>query len=157
MTTPTQSPRLVLADHARPHLAAMIRLEERITLAPPLRHLVKLRASLVNGCAFCIDMHWAEARAAGEPEERLAQLGAWAESPYYADARERAALALTDAMTLVAATHVPDDVWAEAARHFDAGELADLVFAIGAINLWNRIEIATRALPASYAQSAEAA
>jgi alkylhydroperoxidase family enzyme len=102
-------------------------------------------------------MHWAEARAAGEPEVRLAQLAAWAESPYYDDARERAALALTDAMTHVSVTHVPDDVWAEAERHFDPDELADLVVAIGAVNLWNRVEIATRALPASYGRLAEAA
>jgi AhpD family alkylhydroperoxidase len=154
MTT-TQNPRLDLAHHAAAPLAAMLRLEERLSVASPVRELVKLRASQINGCAFCIDMHWTDARAIGEPEHRLAQLDAWAESPFYDD-RERAALALTEAMTRVAATHVPDDVWAQAERHFDADELANLVMAIGAINLWNRIEIATRALPASFTQAAPA-
>ena len=109
----------------------------------------RVRASMVNGCAFCIDMHWANARARGEPEVRLAQLAAWRESPFFDD-RERAALALTDAVTRVAETHVPDDVWAEAEAHFSEPELANLLFAIAAINVWNRLMVATRTLPASY-------
>ena len=126
----------------------MLRLEQRIDFDPRLRELVKVRASLINGCAFCIDMHWNAARERGEAEQRLAQLAAWHESPFFDD-RERAALALTDAVTHVAETHVPDDVWVEAERHFSPDELGHLLFAIGAINLWNRVEIAARAVPAS--------
>src|SRR4051812_9377243 len=95
-TSPTS--RLDIAHHARGAFGAMRRVEQRIELDPQLRELVKIRASLINGCAFCIDMHWHAARAGGEPEHRLAQLGAWQESPFF-DERERAALALTDAVT----------------------------------------------------------
>ncbi|WP_320670018.1 carboxymuconolactone decarboxylase family protein [Patulibacter defluvii] len=150
------TPRLNLADHAGGPLAAMVRVEERIQLDRTIRELVKVRASQINGCAFCLDMHWTEARAAGESELRLAQLNAWGESPVFDD-RERAALALTEAMTHVSATHVPDEVWAEAAARFSEQELAHLTFAIGAINLWNRVQVATRALPASAAAPAAAA
>jgi AhpD family alkylhydroperoxidase len=128
----------------------MLRVEERIELDPTLRELVDVRASQINGCAFCIDMHWARARAGGESEARLAQLAAWHESPFFDD-RERAALALTEAVTHVSQTHVPDEVWADAEAHFQADELAHLLFQIAAINLWNRILVALRALPASYA------
>jgi AhpD family alkylhydroperoxidase len=149
------NPRLSLPDTTGAAFAAMIRVEERIKLDHRIRLLVQVRASQINGCAFCLDMHWTDARAAGESEVRLAQLDAWAESPFY-DERERAALALTEAMTDVAATHVPDDVWARAARQFDKEELANLVWAIGAINLWNRVEIATRAVPASATEQSAA-
>jgi AhpD family alkylhydroperoxidase len=149
MTTSTTTPRIDLLTQAAPLYAAMVRLEERIQLERGLRELVKVRASQINGCAFCIDMHWSDARARGESEERLAQLAAWHESPYYDD-RERAALALTDAVTHVSTSHVPDDVWDAAKEHFEPGELANLLFAIGAINLWNRLLVATRAVPASY-------
>jgi len=125
----------------------MLRVEERIDLDARTRGLVKVRASQLNGCAYCIDMHWTEARAAGESELRLAQLAAWGESPLYDDV-ERAALALTDSVTQVSETHVPDDVWAFAEAHFDRDELAHLLFAIAAINLWNRLMISVRALPA---------
>jgi AhpD family alkylhydroperoxidase len=145
-------PRLDLASHAGAPYAAMIRLEARIELDSDLRELIKVRASQINGCAFCIDMHWTTARAGGESEQRLAQLSAWRESPYY-DERERAALALTEAVTHVSETQVPDDVWAEAEAHFTPDELAHLLFAIGAINLWNRVLVSTRAVPASYAQA----
>jgi AhpD family alkylhydroperoxidase len=127
----------------------MVRVEERIELDPALSGLVKLRASQINGCAFCIDMHWPHARAAGESEERLAQLAAWRESPFFDD-RERAALALTEAVTHVSETHVPDEVWSEAEAHFGPDALANLLFQIAAINLWNRIAVSTRVLPASY-------
>jgi AhpD family alkylhydroperoxidase len=149
MTTSQTTPRLDLTRNARAAFAAMVRVEERIDLDAPLRRLIQVRASQLNGCARCIDMHWAEARAGGESEVRLAQVGAWHESPFF-DERERAALALTDAMTHIAGTHVPDDVWADAAAEFDAEELAQLVFAIAAINCWNRLMVATRATPASY-------
>ena len=146
----TITPRFDLGKHAGGPLAAMRRVEERIELDPTIRELVTLRASFVNGCAFCIDMHWADARANGESEERLAQVAAWHESPFFTS-RERAALTLTDAVTDVGGTHVPDDAWDEAARHFDQDELAHLVFQIGAINLWNRVVVSARAVPASYA------
>jgi AhpD family alkylhydroperoxidase len=117
--------------------------------------LVKLRASQINGCAYCLDMHWPHARAQGESELRLSQLAAWRESPYFDD-RERAALALTEAVTHVSSTHAPDDVWEEAARHFDADELAHLLFAIAAINVWNRVAVSARSVPASYGEPAAA-
>ncbi|HST40149.1 MAG TPA: carboxymuconolactone decarboxylase family protein, partial [Conexibacter sp.] len=103
----------------------------------------------VNGCAFCIDMHWTDARAAGESEQRLSQVASWDESPYF-DARERAALALTDAITHVGETRVPDDVWEAAAAQFEEAELAHLVVEIAAINFWNRVSIASRKLPAGW-------
>ena len=123
MTT-THAPRLDLVHLIGGPIAAMARVEERIDLEPRLRHLVKLRASQINGCAYCIDMHRTEALADGDTDLRLAQLPAWRDSPAFDD-RERAALALTEAVTLVAETHVPDDVWDEAARHFDAQELGE--------------------------------
>jgi AhpD family alkylhydroperoxidase len=118
-----------------------------------LRELIRVRASQINGCAFCIDMHWKDARAAGESEERLYSLAAWRESPLYSD-RERAALELCEAITLVADTHVPDDVWEQAAAEFDGGELANLVFAITAINAWNRLVISVRTEPGHYQPTA---
>jgi AhpD family alkylhydroperoxidase len=150
------TPRIDLSRHAGGPFAAMVRVEERITLDPRIRHLVKLRGSQINGCAYCLDMHWPAAREHGESDMRLAQLSAWEESPYF-DERERAALALTDAMTHVSATHVPDDVWAEAERHFDADELGHLVVAIAAINFWNRAAVAARTVPAGYEPEAAAA
>ena len=148
MNNSNDSQRLDLAHHAGSPYAGMLRVEERIDLDERMRGLVKVRASQVNGCAYCIDMHWSDARAAGESEARLAQLAAWHESPLYDD-RERAALELTDAMTLVSETHVPDDVWAVAEAHFEPDELANLLFAIAAINLWNRLMVAVRAVPDS--------
>jgi AhpD family alkylhydroperoxidase len=112
-----------------------------------LYELVKLRASMVNGCAFCVDMHATAALAAGETKQRLFGLAAWHESPWYTDA-ERAALALTDAITRLDRDGVPDDVWDAAARHFDDKQLVDIVAAASMINLWNRVSIATRKLPA---------
>jgi AhpD family alkylhydroperoxidase len=111
--------------------------------------LIFLRVSQVNGCAYCIDMHWKDLRAAGETEQRLYGLDAWEESPYYTD-RERAALAWAEAVTLVAETHVPDEVFAEAQRHFSEKDLADLTLAVVAINGWNRLNIAYRTTPGSY-------
>jgi AhpD family alkylhydroperoxidase len=105
--------------------------------------LVKTRASQINGCAYCIDMHTKDARANGETEQRLYALSAWRETPFFTD-KERAALALTEAVTLVAETHVPDDVVEEAQRHFDEAELSQLVFAIVTINAWNRLAITAR-------------
>jgi AhpD family alkylhydroperoxidase len=155
MSTTTHAPRIDMIRHVGGPFAAMSRVEERIDLDSVIRHLVKLRASQLNGCAFCIDMHWTDARADGEAEVRLAQVAAWGESPAFTE-RERAALALTDAVTMVSETHVPDDVWARAEEHFAPGELANLVVAIAAINFWNRVAVSARTTPAGFAE-AEAA
>jgi AhpD family alkylhydroperoxidase len=108
-------------------------------------YLVELRASQINGCSICADMHSRELRAAGESDERIFTLAAWRETPYFSDA-ERAALALTEAATRLAdrSDPVPDDVWDEAARHYDEAQLAGLVLAIASINAWNRINATTR-------------
>ena len=114
-----------------------------------LLHMVKLRASQMNGCAYCIDMHWKDARALGETEQRLYGLDAWQESPYYTD-RERAALAWTEAVTNLHDGHVSDAVYDQVRSHFSEKELADLTWLIAAINAWNRVAIATRAEPGKY-------
>jgi AhpD family alkylhydroperoxidase len=115
-------------------------------LEPALHNLVQMRVSQINGCAHCIDMHSREARARGEKEERLYLLDAWRESPVYTD-RERAALAWAEAVTLVSQTHVPDDVFQEARRHFGEDELVNLTLAVVAINGWNRLLIGFRVPP----------
>jgi AhpD family alkylhydroperoxidase len=112
-------------------------------LEEPLLNLVRLRASQINGCAYSIDVYWKEARVEGEREQRLYGLNAWRESPYYSE-RERAALAWTEAVTLVADGHVPDTVYEEARPHFSFRELSDLTLAIAVTNAWNRLSIATR-------------
>ncbi|HEU0173246.1 MAG TPA: carboxymuconolactone decarboxylase family protein [Blastocatellia bacterium] len=118
-------------------------------LEPSLIELVKIRASQINGCAFCIDMHTKEARARGESEQRLYLLDAWRESPFYTE-RERAALAWTEAVTLVADDHAPDEVYEHVRRQFTDAELVNLTMAVVAINGWNRILIGFRAVPGSY-------
>ena len=117
---------------------------EECGLEPSLLELVKIRASQLNGCAFCLDMHTLDARAAGETEQRLHLLAAWREAPFYSD-RERAALAWTEAVTLVRETRVPDDVFQEARRHVGVEELVNLTWAVVTINGWNRVAIAFRA------------
>jgi AhpD family alkylhydroperoxidase len=112
-------------------------------------HLLKLRASQINGCAFCIDMHSLDARAAGETEQRLYALSAWRETPFFTD-RERAGLAWIEAVTLVAQTHVPDEVYEEALAHFSEKEIVDLTYLAMTINSWNRLAVATRAMPGRY-------
>jgi AhpD family alkylhydroperoxidase len=114
-----------------------------------LIYLVQLRASQLNGCAYCIDMHWKDLRALGEREQRLYGLGAWRESSYYTD-KERAALAWAEAVTLVAEGHAPDVVYDEVRRHFGKKELADLTLAVAAINAWNRLSIAARLRAGNY-------
>jgi AhpD family alkylhydroperoxidase len=108
-------------------------------------YLIEVRASQINGCSVCLDMHSRELKAAGEPDERIFMVGAWREAPYFS-AAERAALALTEATTRLAdrSDPIPDEVWEEAARHYDESELAGLVVAIAGINAWNRINAATR-------------
>ena len=114
-----------------------------------LLELVKTRASQINGCAYCIDMHTKDARACGETEQRLYALSAWEETPFFSE-RERAALAWTEAVTLVASGHVPDAVFEAARQHFTETELVNLTLAIVAINGWNRLAVAFRALPGTY-------
>ena len=118
-------------------------------LEPSLLELVKMRASQINGCAYCLDMHSKDARAAGETEQRLYTLPAWRETPFFND-RERAALAWTEAVTLVSEGQVPDSVYEEAHRHFSDTELVNLTLAIVAINGWNRLSIAFRVVPGDY-------
>ena len=116
---------------------------------PKLLHLIKLRASQINGCAYCIDMHSKDARAAGETEQRLYELNAWRETPFYSE-REGAALEWTEALTLISQTHAPDDVFERVSAHFSEKEIVDLTYAIACINTWNRIAIAFRAVPGTY-------
>jgi AhpD family alkylhydroperoxidase len=120
---------------------------------PSLIELVKMRASQINGCAYCLDMHSKDARAAGETEQRLYALNAWEEAPFFTD-RERAALAWTEALTLVSESHVPDAVYEEARKHFSEEELVNLSMAIVTINGWNRMAIAFRAVPGAYQPAA---
>ena len=116
---------------------------------PTLLNLIRLRASQMNGCAYCIDMHWKDLRAAGETEQRLYGLDAWREAPYYSD-RERAALAWTEAVTNIQDGHVPDAVYEHVRKFFTEKELADLTLAVTAINSWNRLSIAARSVPGTY-------
>ncbi|MFP5345957.1 MAG: carboxymuconolactone decarboxylase family protein [Actinomycetes bacterium] len=149
---PVEPERLPVADLAPKLYQAYLHLENSVRrsgIDPALYELVKTRASQINGCAFCIDMHTKDARAGGETEQRLYLLSAWREAPVYTE-RERAALALTEAVTLVADTHVPDDVWREAAKVFSDEELAALLMAIVTINGWNRIAISSRTPAGSY-------
>lgn len=118
-------------------------------LEPALLELVKMRASQINGCAYCLDMHSKDARAEGETEQRLYALSAWQETPFFTD-RERAALALTDAVTLVSDGHVPDAVYERAKKSFSDEELVNLTLAIVVINGWNRLCITFRAVPGEY-------
>ena len=125
------------------HLRSSSRLE------PSLVDLVKMRASQINGCAYCIDMHSKDARARGESEQRLYALNAWRETPFFTD-RERAALTWTEAITLISTSHAPDEVYEEVRRYFSEAELVDLTLAIVAINSWNRFAIGFRAVPGTY-------
>ena len=138
---------------ASPQLVEAMRgLEHAINqsgLEPSLRELVKTRASQINGCAYCIDMHTKDARAAGETEQRLYALNAWRETPFFTD-RERAALEWTEAVTLIGEGHVPDDVFFRVRQFFTEAELVALTFAVVAINGWNRLAISFRAPVGSY-------
>lgn len=114
-----------------------------------LLDLIKLRASQINGCAYCIDMHWKDLRSLGETEQRLYGIDAWEESPYYSE-RERAALAWTEAVTKIHEGHAPDELYEKVRLQFSEKELADLTFAIATINTWNRLAIAARTTPGTY-------
>ncbi|HKI58953.1 MAG TPA: carboxymuconolactone decarboxylase family protein [Trueperaceae bacterium] len=131
---------------------AMLGLERVVhasTLEPPLLELVKIRASQINGCAFCLDMHTKDARAAGEREDRIYLLPAWREAAFYTE-RERAALAWAEALTLLSETGAPDEVYAEVSARFSPEELVTLTLAIVAINGWNRLEVGFRGEPGAY-------
>lgn len=128
---------------------AMVGLERYVcgaSLDAKLKELVKIRASQINGCAFCIDMHTKDARKLGESERRIYALNAWSEFSFFTQA-EKSALALTEAMTLIADTHVPDEVYNQVREHFTERETAELIMCIVTINAWNRIAIATRIMP----------
>ena len=112
-------------------------------------NLICLRASQINGCAYCIDMHWKDLKAGGETDQRLYMLDAWRESPFYSE-RERAALAWAESVTLITEGHAPDEVFEEARKQFSEAELVNLTLAVLAINGWNRLNIAFRTVPGSY-------
>ncbi len=118
-------------------------------LEPGLLDLVKLRASQINGCAYCVDMHSLDARAGGETEQRLYALPVWQETPFFSE-RERAALLWAEKLTLISLDHVPDEVFEQVRAHFSEEELANLTLAIATINAWNRFGIAFRAVPGRY-------
>lgn len=129
-------------------MQALMRLGEATRQAdlPATTHgLLQLRASQINGCSVCVDMHFRELKAAGEPDERINTVAVWREAPYFTDA-ERAVLALTEAVTRLAdrADPVPDEIWDEAARHYDEPSLAALILAISTVNVWNRLNVSTR-------------
>jgi AhpD family alkylhydroperoxidase len=161
MTTTEATPqipvRLDFESHAAAFFRAMTHLDnaatkelDRVEFDRRLRELVRVRASQINGCAYCIDMHTKDARAIGETEQRLYALPAWRETPFFTE-RERAALAFTESVTLVADDHVPDEAYASVARHFSPDEVAALVGLIVTINAWNALSVSTRAwVPGSY-------
>lgn len=145
-------PRIDYLKSARGAYHAMLGIEHYLQqsgLEESLLHLIKLRVSQINGCAYCIDMHWKDLRAAGESEQRLYGLDAWEESPYYTD-RERAAFAWAESVTNIQQGHVPDAVFEHVRPFFNDKELADLTLAVTAINSWNRLSIAARTVPGTY-------
>jgi AhpD family alkylhydroperoxidase len=144
--------RLHYAKTAPGVYTAMDALDQYIAVCGLERSLIlltQLRTSQVNGCAYCLDMHWKDLRAIGESEQRLYSLDAWRECPYYTE-RERAALAWTEAVTSIANGHAPDSVYEEVRAHFSEKELADLTLVIAAINAWNRLSISARLVPGTY-------
>ncbi|MFD3912526.1 carboxymuconolactone decarboxylase family protein [Streptomyces sp. NPDC058603] len=149
---PEHSPRLDMAKLAPEVYKAMVRLDAaaRRGVDPTLLELVKIRASQLNHCAFCLDMHSKDALAAGESVERIIQLSAWEESRHFYTPKEIAAIELTEAVTVLTDGFVPDEVYAKAAAHFDETELAHLISAITVINAWNRFGVTTRMAPGHY-------
>ncbi|MFE2374760.1 carboxymuconolactone decarboxylase family protein [Streptomyces sp. NPDC059398] len=149
---PEHTPRLDMAKLAPEVYKAMVTLDAaaRRGVDPTLLELVKIRASQINHCAFCLDMHTKDALAAGESVERIVQLSGWEESKHFYTAKEIAAIELTEAITVLTDGFVPDEVYAHAAEHFDEGELAQLIAAITVINAWNRFAVSTRMVPGHY-------
>ena len=147
-------PRIDYLNNGRGAFDAMFGLEKYLAqsgLDHKLMTLIKLRASQINGCAYCIDMHWKDLRAAGESEQRLYGPDAWRKSPYYTE-RERAALAWTEAVTNIRRGQVADEVFEKTQHHFSEKELADLTLAVATIDAWNRLVISVRAVPGKYKQ-----
>jgi AhpD family alkylhydroperoxidase len=152
-------PRMNYFQAAPETVKALMALENQVTssgLEQSLIELVKTRASQINGCAFCINMHTQDARKHGETEQRLYLLNAWREAPVYTE-RERAALAWTDALTLISETHAPDDVYQEVRARFSEAETVNLTMLIATINAWNRLAISFRSMPPLKVKSASAA
>jgi AhpD family alkylhydroperoxidase len=149
---PERPARLNWAEHAPEVYKAMVRVDAaaRKGLEPRLYELVKIRASQINHCAFCIDMHTKDALAAGESVERIIQLSAWEESAHFYTEKELAAIELTEAVTVVTDGFVPDEVYDRAAAHFEEAELAQLISAIAVINAWNRFGVTCRMTPGHY-------
>jgi AhpD family alkylhydroperoxidase len=150
-------PRIEYMNVAPNAMSPMLALEQYVResgLDPSLLELIKLRASQINGCAYCIDMHTKDARARGESEQRLYAVAVWRETPFFTE-RERAALAWAEAVTQVSWQHVPEDVYQLARQHFDEKELVDLTMAIIAINGWNRLAISFRTVPGTYQPATE--
>ena len=145
--------RLELMSLGARQYAAMARFDVSIELDSTLRHLIKIRASQINGCAYCIDMHTKDARLMGESEQRIYALSAWRETPFFTD-RERAALEWAETVTRVSETHVPDDVYERVRQQFSESELVALTFAVVAINAWNRLAISFRAPAGTYQPNA---
>ena len=145
-------PRIDFTKFAPEAMRAMYGIERHLhnsVLGETLLTLVKMRASQINGCAYCLDMHSKDALAAGETAQRLIGLEAWRETPYYTE-KERAALTWTESLTLVSQTHVPDEVYAEVRKEFTEAEIVDLTYAVMAINAWNRMAISMRSVPGEY-------
>ncbi|MGC4053003.1 MAG: carboxymuconolactone decarboxylase family protein [Paludibaculum sp.] len=153
-------PRLNFAEAAPAATRAMYGLETYLRKAPgldqSLLELVRLRCSQINGCAYCIDMHTKDARAAGESEQRLYALSAWRETPFYTE-RERAALLWSEHLTLISQMHVPDSVYEQVTAHFSEEELVGLTLAVVAINGWNRFSISFGSVPGEYQPQAAVA
>jgi len=147
------NPRINLTKYINSGLGrAMLNLSKEVEtsgLERKLLELVKIRASQINGCAYCIDMHTKDARAAGETEQRIYALSAWRETPFFTD-RERAALEWTEAVTRIGDTHVPDEAYDQVRQHFDEQELVALTFAVVVINAWNRLAVPFRVPVGSY-------
>lgn len=137
------------AQDAQKHLSALEEYVATCGLDRRLVLLLKMRASQINGCAYCIDMHSKDARALGETEQRLYELDAWGETPFYTD-RERAALEWVESITRVSETHVPDEVFEKVKKQFSEKEIVDLTLVAAMINVWNRIAIPLRAVPGKY-------
>lgn len=150
-------PRIDYASLEPKAVEAMLQLQNYVnnsSLPQNLLELVRMRASQLNGCAFCLDMHSKDARAAGESEQRIYLLDAWREAPFYSD-KERAALEWTEAVTLVSKSHVPDKIYNEVKKYFTEKEIVELTMAVVAINGWNRLSISMRHVPGTYQPTAK--
>jgi AhpD family alkylhydroperoxidase len=145
-------PRIDISKYAQDAQKSLFAIEKYVAtsgLDHKLIHLLKMRASQINGCAYCIDMHSKDARALGESEQRFYALNAWRETPFFTD-RERAALEWIESLTLISQTHAPDETYETVKKHFTEKEIVDLSIIAGVINMWNRLAISTRTVPGTY-------